>query len=54
MTFGTRLQEDGVATAATLQQIEHEAAAAIEDAIAFAKASPLPKPEDALLDVFAP
>jgi TPP-dependent pyruvate/acetoin dehydrogenase alpha subunit len=27
---------------------------AIEAAVAFAKASPLPQPEDALQDVFAP
>ncbi len=51
--FGKRLQEHGVATAATLAQIEREIQAAIDDAVAFATASPLPQPEDALLDVFA-
>ena len=52
--FGTRLQEQGVATAAVLAQIDREVREAVEAAVAFAKASPLPKPEDALLDVFAP
>ena len=33
---------------------DEEIAAAVESAIAFAKASPLPNPEDALTDVFAP
>ncbi len=52
--FGTRLQEQGVATAAALAQIEREVREGIDAAVAFAKASPMPKPEDALLDVFAP
>jgi len=52
--FGTSLQEQGVATAATLQQIDTHVQDAVEAAIAFAKSSPLPRPEDALLDVFAP
>lgn len=52
--FGTRLLQHGGATAAMLQQIEREVQAAVEDAIAFAKASPLPRPEDALQDIFAP
>jgi pyruvate dehydrogenase E1 component alpha subunit len=50
----TRLMEQAIATAATLQQIDQEVEAAVQEAIAFAKASPLPRPEDALLDVFAP
>lgn len=53
-SFATRLLEQGVATTATLQQIDREVAVAVAEAIAFAKASPLPRPEDALLDVFAP
>lgn len=53
-TFGARLQELNVATAATLQRIGQEVQAALEEAIDFAKTSPFPKPEDALLDVFAP
>jgi len=53
-SFGAWLIEQAVATAATLRQIDQEVEAAVEEAIAFAKASPLPRPEDALLDVFAP
>jgi TPP-dependent pyruvate/acetoin dehydrogenase alpha subunit len=53
-SFATRLMERAVATAAPLRQIEQEVEAAVEEAVAFAKASPLPMPEDALLDVFAP
>ena len=52
--FGAKLQAQGVATAATLAQIDRDVRAAIEAAVAFAKASPLPQPEDALQDVFAP
>lgn len=52
--FGPSLLEQHVAIAATLQQIEREVQEAVEAAIAFAKASPLPRPEEALLDVFAP
>jgi TPP-dependent pyruvate/acetoin dehydrogenase alpha subunit len=52
--FGARLQEQGIATAATLAQIDRDVREAIEAAVAFAKASPLPQPEDALQDVFAP
>jgi len=37
-----------------LEQIDGEVAAAVDEAIDFAKASPFPKPEDALTDVFAP
>jgi TPP-dependent pyruvate/acetoin dehydrogenase alpha subunit len=52
--LGAKLIEQRLATAAMLQQIQREVEAAVEEAVAFAKASPLPKPEDALLDVFAP
>jgi acetoin:2,6-dichlorophenolindophenol oxidoreductase subunit alpha len=52
--FAARLQEQGMATAADLQRLNEAVATAVEDAIAFAKASPLPQPEDALSDVFAP
>jgi pyruvate dehydrogenase E1 component alpha subunit len=48
------LQAQGVATAEQLEQIESEVQQAVENAIDFAKSSPLPRPEDALLDVFAP
>jgi len=37
-----------------LKQINGDVAAAVDEAIEFAKASPFPKPEDALTDVFAP
>jgi pyruvate dehydrogenase E1 component alpha subunit len=53
-SFGAWLQEQGMATPATLTQLEHDVQAAVEEAVTFAKASPLPKPEDALLEVFAP
>ena len=53
-TFGASLVEQGIAAAATLQQIDSEVQEAVTEAIAFAKSSPLPRPEEALLDVFAP
>ena len=37
-----------------LEQTDEEIADAVESAIAFAKSSPLPNPEDALTEVFAP
>ncbi|MFQ6026313.1 MAG: thiamine pyrophosphate-dependent dehydrogenase E1 component subunit alpha [Dehalococcoidia bacterium] len=52
--FAARLVEQNVATTGTLQQIEREVEGDVDDAIAFAKDSPLPRPEDALLHVFAP
>jgi len=52
--FAAWLIGQTVATAARLQQIDQEVEAAVEEALIFAKASPLPRPEDALLDVFAP
>jgi TPP-dependent pyruvate/acetoin dehydrogenase alpha subunit len=54
IVFGAKLQEQGVATVATLAQIDRDVREAIEAAVAFAKESPLPQPEDALQDVFAP
>jgi pyruvate dehydrogenase E1 component alpha subunit len=53
-TFGGRLVDQGLATAAALQHIDREVQDAVEAAIDFARSSPLPRPEDALLDVFAP
>src|ERR671925_61559 len=50
--FAVWLIEQAIATATTLQQIDQEVEATVEEAVAFAKASPLPRPEDALLDVF--
>jgi pyruvate dehydrogenase E1 component alpha subunit len=54
VAFGTWLQEQSLATATTLAHIAREVQEAVEAAVVFAKASPLPRPEDALLDVFAP
>ena len=51
--FIDRLLEQGVATREQLHQTDGEIAAAVESAIDFAKSSPLPKPEDALTEVFA-
>jgi acetoin:2,6-dichlorophenolindophenol oxidoreductase subunit alpha len=53
-TFGGSLVEQGITTATALQQIDSEVQEAVAAAIEFAKASPLPRPEEALLDVFAP
>ena len=53
VSFSARLVEQGVATTASLEQINREVETQVSEAIAFAKDSPLPKPEDALLDVFA-
>jgi pyruvate dehydrogenase E1 component alpha subunit len=53
-SFSVTLVAQGVATSETLRRIDEEVKSAVEEAIDFAKASPLPSPEDALLDVFAP
>ena len=53
-TFAIYLTQQGVATPEILKQISDEVAEAVDEAIDFAKASPLPRPEDALTDVFAP
>ena len=53
-TFAAGLVAQGVTTAANLAHIEREVQQSVEEAVAFARSSPLPKPEDALLDVFAP
>ena len=53
-TFASHMTQQGVATPEVLKQICDEVAAAVDEAIDFAKASPLPRPEDALTDVFAP
>jgi acetoin:2,6-dichlorophenolindophenol oxidoreductase subunit alpha len=52
--FAASLRHQGMATAALLQQIDREVQEAVAEAIDFAKSSPLPRPEEALLDVFAP
>jgi pyruvate dehydrogenase E1 component alpha subunit len=51
--FARRLTEQGMVTSAVLQQIHQEVESAVDEAIEFAKNSPLPQPEDALKDVFA-
>ena len=43
-----------MATSEQLRQTDEEIAADVESAIDFAKSSPLPNPEDALTEVFAP
>jgi pyruvate dehydrogenase E1 component alpha subunit len=53
----TRLARDltaqlGVAAEAELKQVEREVSELIDEAVAFAEASPPPRPEDALLHVF--
>jgi pyruvate dehydrogenase E1 component alpha subunit len=50
--LGLRLKERGQATDESLQAIEQEVAAVIDDAVAFAEESPSPKPADALKHVF--
>lgn len=52
-SFGATLLEQGVATTADLHQIDTAVQEAVEEAIEFAKTSPLPRPEDALSEVFA-
>ena len=52
--FAAVLTEQGAATQETLARIDREVTAAVEEAVIFAKDSPFPKPEDALLHVFAP
>ncbi len=42
----------GLATADSLAELEKAVTAEIDDAVAFAEASPSPLPEDALKDVF--
>jgi pyruvate dehydrogenase E1 component alpha subunit len=51
--FGATLVEQGHATTTVLQQLDRQVQEAVEAAIDFAQSSPLPRPEDALLDVFA-
>jgi len=51
--FERKLLKDGVATKRTLGEINAEVMARIQAAVDYALASPLPKPEDALDDVFS-
>lgn len=47
-----RLQQRGLATTASLAEIEQSVKAEIDEAVAFAEASPAPAPEDTLKHVF--
>ena len=49
----TVLIADGVLTQADVETLEAEVAAAVDDAVAWAEASPDPAPEDALLYTYA-
>jgi TPP-dependent pyruvate/acetoin dehydrogenase alpha subunit len=53
-SFAARLVEQGIATTHAFGEIDTEVAGEVAGAIDFAKASPFPLPEDALLHVFAP
>jgi pyruvate dehydrogenase E1 component alpha subunit len=50
--FEGKLLAQGVLTLAQATQIDDEVKAKVEEALAFAKESPLPKPEEALEDVY--
>ncbi len=52
-TFERRLTEGGILTADQIADIKHSIEADLDDAVAFAEASPFPAPEEALEDVFA-
>jgi pyruvate dehydrogenase E1 component alpha subunit len=47
-----RMQADGLATEASLAEVEQEVAGEIDAAVAFAEASPTPEPTDTLTDVY--
>jgi pyruvate dehydrogenase E1 component alpha subunit len=53
LRLATRMKEAGAISEDGLAEIEREVTAVIDDAVAFAEASPDPEPEDALEDVFA-
>lgn len=53
-TLAQQLVDLGLATQADLAQVEAEVMAEIDDAVAYAEASPEPAPEETLDDVFAP
>ena len=50
--LATRLKELGLATNESLEEIEREVMAVIDDAVAYAESSPDPQPTDALKHVF--
>ena len=51
--FGAKLDADGVLTVGEREALDKEMHAEVDEAIGFARSSPDPKPEDALLHVFA-
>ena len=51
--YKQKLVETGAATQTEVDELEKSAQAAVDQAVAFAQKSPLPKPEDALQGVFA-
>jgi TPP-dependent pyruvate/acetoin dehydrogenase alpha subunit len=48
-----KLLEAGILTDAKIQDIEKQVMAAIEEAVSYAVASPLPEPEDAMADIYS-
>ena len=52
-TFRKAVLDQDVVSQESLHQIDNEVQQAVEASVAFAAASPMPQPEDALLDVFA-
>ena len=53
LSFEQRLTERGLLDAAQLAEIRQSINRALDEAVAFAEASPFPEPEEALADVFA-
>ncbi|OGO31227.1 MAG: pyruvate dehydrogenase (acetyl-transferring) E1 component subunit alpha [Chloroflexi bacterium RBG_16_56_11] len=51
--FMRRLLEDGIVTRPELQKIEDQVMGIIDEAVVYARESPLPAPEDALDDVYS-
>jgi pyruvate dehydrogenase E1 component alpha subunit len=51
--FGNRLQSEGLITAEGISEMEEDVAREIEEAIQFAKESPLPGPQEAFEDLWA-
>jgi TPP-dependent pyruvate/acetoin dehydrogenase alpha subunit len=51
--FGSRLQDEGVISAEGIAKLEAEVAREVEEAVKFAKESPVPGPEEAFEDLWA-
>ena len=52
--YKKKLLDSGVATAEEIDALENAAQQEVDESVEYAKKSPLPRPEDALTDVFAP